>query len=218
MRKLFLPLLAVFVFAISCKETEDCTQLWFVNDKAIGVSNIFIDEEQFELSVQFNNWSGLAAEIFQDNIGGNFSVIADYRNWQTGTAAAEPYFALTIWDPTLPDTILDTTIVEVGLMRNRLYSMTELGDTVFRTTNSTDGSLRLSRAGSSITAIAIAGIDTAFATGSYIGKPRRIGFRIGTKDSTKVSFGTTGVKVSKFEVVNSNGSIVRDDFNCNSFR
>jgi hypothetical protein len=218
MRKLFLPILFIFVFVTGCEKTESCTSLWFVNNFAVGASNIFIDEEQFELSVQFNNWSGLAAEIFQDNIGGNFSVIADYRNWQTGTASAEPYFALTIWDPTLPDTILDTTIVEVGLMRNRLYSMTELGDTTFRTTNSTEGSLRLTRAGNSITAIAIAGIDTAFATGTYIGKPRRIGFRIGTKDSTKVSFGTTGIKIPTFEVVNTNGSIVRDDFNCNSFR
>jgi hypothetical protein len=217
MKKIFLAAIAFIGLAISCTTPEDCVEKWSLNDRAPGATNIFIDDKQFELSLQFSNWAGLAAEVYQSNIGGNFSVITEYRNFQTGSAAPEPYVALCIWDPTLPDTILDTTVVEVGLMRNRLYAMTTLGDTSFKVTNATAGSLRMARTGANVTVIATAGLDTVIASGPYSGMPRRIGFRMGTKDSTLISTGTTGVKISLFEVVTSNGSIRRDDFNCNSF-
>jgi hypothetical protein len=201
---------------VACNGNSDnCEQIWDV-DRRLSTAIVEITPNAAELSMQIEDCSGIAAEVRQLNISGDFSVIAEFKNFIGGSGLA-PYVSMVVYDPTLPDTILDTTVVEVGMFKNRLFSTVAFGDTSFKVTAANTGRFQIRRNGSQVTAFAIAGIDTAFkATTTYAGNPRRIGLRIGTNDSTKVSIGRTGVKFTKFDVIFSNGTIRRDEFFCNS--
>lgn len=215
--KTVLGLILLTIGIVSCNGDDECEKVWEVY-KRLSTSIVEIPENVPELSLQIEDCAGLAAEVRQINISGDFNILAEFRNF-VGGSGKTPYFSMCIYDPTLPDTILDTTVIEVGMFKNRLFSTVKYGDTAFKVTAANQGKLQIRRSGSLVTAFAIAGVDTAYnAIPTYSGMPRRVALRIGTMDSTEVSFGKTAVKFTKFDVIFSNGSIKRDEFFCNTLK
>ncbi len=71
-----------------------------------------------------------------------------------------------------------------------------------------------------ITVKSISGFDTAVIERVYKAQPSRVGFRIGTLDSSVAASGMLGIKITNFEVITGANQglnpIVSDDFKCNS--
>jgi hypothetical protein len=220
----YLPIALIFssfvLFFISCDNDEaECEKNWYILQRNTS-SKIEVDTTKNQLSIQVDDASGLIAEVYQTTVSGDFNFLADFSNYSTPNSSDSLSFAgLVLYDPTVPDTILDTSIVMAAIMNNRLMAVATVTDTVYNQTNAIDGQFSVRRTGNTIRIRAIAGLDTAQIIRNYRARPTRIGFRLGTLDSLSVSPGLLGIKIDKFEVISGGQGIqpiVSDDFICNS--
>jgi len=217
----YLSLLTGFILFFSCDSGEgDCQKNWYVslrNPSAI----VEIDTINDELSMQMENPSGVDAETYQRTVSGDFNFRIDFRNFARPNLTDDiSYAALVLYDPTVPDTILDTSIVMAGIMNGKLFAVATVSDTVYTNTNGDKGIFNVRRTGNMITVKSISGFDTAVIERVYKAQPSRVGFRIGTLDSSVAASGMLGIKITNFEVITGANQglnpIVSDDFKCNS--
>lgn len=220
----YVPIALIFssfvLFFASCDDSEAvCEKNWFILQRNTS-SKIEVDTTKNQLSMQVDDASGMVAEVYQTTVSGDFNFLTDFSNFSAPNNADSLAFAgLVLYDPTVPDTILDTSIVMAAIMNNRLMAVATVTDTVYTQTNSIDGQFSVRRTGNTIRVRAISGLDTAQIIRNYRASPTRIGFRFGTLDSLSVSPGLLGIKIDKFEVISGGQGIaliVSDDFICNS--
>ena len=223
MKRIFasLSLLTGFILFFSCDSGEgECPKNWYVslrNPAAI----VEIDTLNDELSMQMENPSGVDIETYQRTVTGDFNFRIDFRNFSRPNITDDiSYAALVLYDPTIPDTILDTSIVLAGIMNGKLFTVATVTDTVTKNTNGNSGVFNVRRTGNLLTVKSISGFDTAVIERVYKAQPSRIGFRIGTIDSSVAASGMLGIKITNFEVITGGNQglnpIVSDEFKCNS--
>ncbi len=220
----YVPIALIFssfvLFFASCDDNEaSCEKNWFILQRNTS-SKIEVDTVKNQLSMQVDDASGLVAEVYQTTVSGDFNFLTDFSNFSRPNSSDSLAFAgLVLYDPTVPDTILDTSIVMAAIMNNRLMAVATVTDTIYSQTNAIDGQFSVRRTGNTIRIRAVAGLDTAQIIRNYRARPTRIGFRFGTLDSLSVSPGLLGIKIDKFEVISGGQGIqpiVSDDFICNS--
>ncbi|MBE2247757.1 MAG: hypothetical protein IAE67_10920 [Candidatus Competibacteraceae bacterium] len=213
--KLFALLgLSMIVFN-SCDNEDECFKIWQVAPGASGVI-VEIDLTNKELSMQGLDFGGFGAEIFQSYFTGDFEAIATFKNFAAGSGGGRPYAEMVMYNPEIPDTILDTTAVFAGITRNQIFSGIGVNWYSAKNTLGNNGVFKIKKFGNNLSSTVIVGVDTATVSQYYSVSPIRFGFRIGTFNDSIVQ-GISGIKFTKFQVIGSNNAtLLGDEFICNS--
>jgi hypothetical protein len=210
-RAVSIALVSVSLIQVGCTdsdgdESDDCQPIWTM-DRSQITSNYSIRNSYLELEVQ-NAEPGIAIEVAQDGLVGDFSISANFDAFSAGTGSGG-FAQMIVLDPLQPENGMCGASIGSGMIDAFVDFPSIQSDSRF--TNGSSGSFMLSRIGGEVTATCTVGSKTASRTSVFVADDLTVAFQIGSNDS--LLSGTTAIRIHEF-LVSDSTAISGDDFNC----
>lgn len=203
-------MLGLTLFAGCPKEVgHDCPTVWTVSTSQLTAK---AEARSGEMLIEVSGAEpGVAVSVYQDGLIGDFSITANFDAFTPGTGTGG-YAQMIVYDPLQPQAGISGTAIANGRIESFVGYPGGLSDS--RLINGSQGTMKIERTGSTITATCTVGMDRSLKIRDFVDSDLRVAFQVGSNDTTLS--GTTGIRIQEFIVEQGEG-IFADEFSCESY-